>query len=58
VQIEYFLEDNKRLIGRMVVLAPFETARTFFRQLSGSGTGDPGKDVSLLEKAKFCGSIT
>jgi hypothetical protein len=56
--IEYFLEDNKRLIGRMVVLAPFETTRSLFNQLSKSGTGNAEKDISLLEKVGFCDAVT
>lgn len=38
--VEYFLEDNKLLIGRIVVLAPFEVARSVFSQLCSNGTGD------------------
>ena len=56
--IEYFLGDNRRLIGRMVVLAPFETAKSFFSQLSKAGTGNAEKDSSLIEKVKFCDAVT
>jgi len=56
--IEYFLEDNKRLIGRMVVLAPFETARSLFSQLSKTGTGFAEENGSLIEKVRFCDAVT
>jgi hypothetical protein len=56
--IEYFFEDNKRLIGRMVVLAPFEAARSLFSHLCKSGTGDERLNGSLVEKARFCDTVT
>ncbi|KAE9371379.1 hypothetical protein N431DRAFT_545642 [Stipitochalara longipes BDJ] len=55
--IEYFLEDNKKLIGRMVVLAPFKRARSLFSQLSQTGTGAE-KDNTLVEKVRFCEAVT
>lgn len=56
--IEYFFEDNKRLIGRMVVLAPFEAARSLFSHLCKSGIGDERLNGSLVEKARFCDTVT
>jgi hypothetical protein len=55
--VEYFLEDNKRLIGRMVVLAPLEAARSLFSQLE-TGTGDAEKDTFLVERVRFCEAVT
>jgi hypothetical protein len=55
--VEYFLEDNKMLIGRMVVLAPFEAARSLFSQLE-TGTGDAEKDTFLVERVRFCDAVT
>ncbi|KAH7411180.1 hypothetical protein BKA64DRAFT_375477 [Cadophora sp. MPI-SDFR-AT-0126] len=56
--IEWFFEDHKRMIGRMVVLAPFEAARGLFAQLCEGGTDDPELDASLKLKARFCKGVT
>lgn len=37
--IEYFFEDHKQLIMRMVILAPFESARALYAHLAKTGMG-------------------
>ncbi|KAF8853741.1 hypothetical protein BDZ45DRAFT_66939 [Acephala macrosclerotiorum] len=56
--VEWFLEDNKKLIGRMVILAPFESARALFARLVQEGTGDSAQDAALIKKHKFCETVT
>ncbi|PVH82204.1 hypothetical protein DL98DRAFT_514250 [Cadophora sp. DSE1049] len=56
--IEWFFEDHKKMIGRMVVLAPFEAARGLFAQLCEAGTGNQELDSSLKQKARFCETAT
>ncbi|KAH7355129.1 hypothetical protein BKA65DRAFT_234358 [Rhexocercosporidium sp. MPI-PUGE-AT-0058] len=56
--IEWFFEDHKRMIGRMVILAPFEAARGLFAQLCEVDCVDPELNASLKQKAKFCETVT
>ncbi|KUJ16286.1 uncharacterized protein LY89DRAFT_669816 [Mollisia scopiformis] len=56
--VEWFLEDHKRLIGRMVILAPFETARGLFARLCRDSIGDVLQDAVLIKKRKFCEMTT
>lgn len=56
--IEWFFEDHKKMIGRMVVLAPFEAARGLFVRLCEVGTSDQELDASLKQKVRFCETVT
>ena len=56
--MKWFFEDHKKMIGRMVVLAPYEAARGLFVQLCEIGTGDQELDTSLKQKARFCETVT
>ncbi|CZR63374.1 uncharacterized protein PAC_13271 [Phialocephala subalpina] len=55
--VEWFLEDNKKLIGRMVILAPFESARALFARLSLEATGEASQDAFVGERAAHMGGI-
>jgi len=55
--LEYFLQDNKKLIGRMIILAPFDAARNVLRELCKLATGSSQQDHSLVEKARFCDMV-
>jgi hypothetical protein len=55
---EYFFEDNKRMIGRMVILAPFEAARGLYKGICLSGTGNAEVDEGLSERVRFYEAIT
>ncbi|KAL2070498.1 hypothetical protein VTL71DRAFT_13524 [Oculimacula yallundae] len=52
--VEWFFEDNKKMIGKMVVMAPFEAAKGFFVHLCEVNGGDLDFDASLEQKARFC----
>ena len=54
---EYFFERDKRMIGRIVILSPFEAVRGLFARLHRTGTGDVNRDVSLAQKLRFCDEI-
>lgn len=54
----WFLEDNKKLIRRMVILAPFESARTLFARLCQEGTRNAAQDVAIARRDKFCKAVT
>lgn len=56
--LEWFLEDHKRLIGRMMVLAPFKSAKGVIAKASRQGTGDVEQDRILKKKTMFCDMIT
>lgn len=53
----YFLEDHKRMVGRMVFLNPFAAAKSFLGGLSNAGTGSPEKDALLNTKTKYCEAV-
>ena len=55
--LEYFFERDKRMIGRIVILSPFEAARGLYARLQKSGTGDPIQDAALVQKMNFCESV-
>jgi hypothetical protein len=55
---EWFLEDHKKLIGRMMILAPFEAAKGLFLRLARDVTGDAEQDEMLKMKNRFCEMIT
>jgi len=46
--LEYFFEDNKRMIGRMVILVPFEAARGLYKGICLSGNGECGGGREVL----------
>ena len=52
--LQFFFEDHDRMIGRMVVLAPFEVAKSLFTQLCDARCGDSEVDASLKRKLEFC----
>ena len=54
---DYFFIEHQRMVGRMIVLFPFETAQTLLRGLSRTGTGDPAQDALLELKVEFCESV-
>jgi hypothetical protein len=45
------------MIGRLVILAPFDTAQTMLCLLRRTGTGDPVQDALLKSKIEFCESV-
>jgi len=54
---DYFCKDNRQMIGRLIILAPFDTAQTLLCGLSRTGTGDPVQDALLRLKVEFCKSV-
>jgi hypothetical protein len=54
---DYFLEDHKRMVGRMVFLNPFAAAKSLLSGLSKTGTGDTEKDALLKLKAQYCEAV-
>jgi hypothetical protein len=54
---DYFLEDHKRMVGRMVFLNPFAAAKSLLSGLSKTGTWDSEKDVLLKMKAEYCEAV-
>jgi hypothetical protein len=54
---DYFLEDHKRMVGRMVFLNPFAAAKSLLGGLSRTRTGDPEKDAFLKMKAEYSEAV-
>ena len=55
--LEYFFQRDMRMIGRIVILFPFEAVRNLFARLHRIGTGDISQDVALAQKMRFCDEI-
>lgn len=55
--LEYFLKDNRDLIGKMVVLSTFEVAANLYARLLRIPTGDSTLDESLVRRAGFAAEI-
>jgi hypothetical protein len=55
--LEYFFRSDKRMIGRFVILSPFEAVRGLVARLLQSGTGDVVQDALLVQKTRFCETI-
>lgn len=55
--LEYFFQRDMRMIGRIVILSPFEAVRRLFARLHQNGTGDVFQDIALAEKMRFCDMI-
>ena len=55
--LEYFFQRDMRMIGRIVILSPFEAVRSLFARLHRVGTGDVFQDVALARKMRFCDKI-
>jgi hypothetical protein len=55
--LEYFFRSDKRMIGRFVILSPFEAVRGLVARLLQSGTGDVVQDALLVQKMRFCETI-
>ena len=55
--LEYFFQRDMRMIGRIVILSPFEAVRHLFARLHQNGTGDVFQDIALAEKMRFCDMI-
>lgn len=55
--LEYFFDRDMRMIGRIVILSPFEAVRSLFARLHQIGTGDVFQDVALAQKVRFCDNI-
>jgi len=56
--IEWFFKDNKRLIGRMVILAQFKSARSLYARLLKEGAKDELCHEELVRKSLFCEKVT
>jgi hypothetical protein len=56
--LEYFFLRDKRMIGRFVILSPFEAARALFASLLKKGIGNRTQDAFLVEKLRFCEKIS
>lgn len=54
MSLDYFLEENKKYITRMVVLAPFQGAMGIFKRHLEEGTGNAYFDQQLQDKVRFC----
>lgn len=55
--LEYFFRRDKRMIGRIVILSPFEAVRGLVAGLLQNGAGDAAQDALLVQKMKFCETI-
>jgi len=55
--VDYFFEANKRIIGRVAIMFPFESARALMARMAESGTGDYQKDALLGRKLMFCHAV-
>jgi hypothetical protein len=51
-------EDNKRMIGRMVILALFEAASGLHKGFCLSRAGNAEVDEGLSERVGFCEAVT
>lgn len=54
---DYFFVQHQRMVGRMIMFFPLETAQTLLCNLSKTGTGDPAQDALLELKVGFCESV-
>lgn len=55
---DYFCEDQKQMVGRLMILAPYGTAQSLILNLVRVGTGDPVQDALLKLKAEHCKQFT
>lgn len=56
--LDYFFHKDKRMIGRIVILSPFEAARGLYASLLKRQTESTDELDALVQKLKFCETIT
>jgi hypothetical protein len=55
--VDYFFEADKRIIGRIVMMFPFESSRALFARMAQRGSGNPQEDRTLTRKLQFCDTV-
>jgi hypothetical protein len=56
--LDYFFEKDKRMIGLIVILLPFEAARSLYVRVKGSGIADADQEAAVAERIRFCERVT
>ena len=54
---EYFFDGSTQITGRMVMLCPFQAAKSLFARLTQTGTGDDQQDIIMRRKVEFCNDV-
>lgn len=55
--VDYFFKADKRIIGRVVMMFPFESSRALYARMAENGTGNPQHKKILLRKLQFCDTV-
>jgi hypothetical protein len=56
--LDYFFEKDKRVIGQIVILLPFEAARSFYARVKGSEIASADQGAAVAERIRFCERVT